>query len=181
MTWVDITNLRGPQGEQGPVNVGLRQTDPITYAPSGGFTFNLADGSAQTVNIPLASAQSAGLQAPASAYDSGLREIKSLIDPSVWMDYSTSIRLMRSGKIVNLIASRFAPVAPGSGKFELVRLPIGFRPLDNLYGISSRSKATSVLTTGEVTVDSAGGSVDYLHFTFITRDAPPPTAPGTAV
>lgn len=119
------------------------------------------------------------MQAPASAYDSGLREIKSLSDPSVWIDYSTSIRLIRSGKIVHLIASRFAPATPGSGKFELVRLPIGFRPLDNLYGVSSRGKATSVLTTGAVTVDSAGGSVDYLHFTFITRDAVPTSAPGT--
>lgn len=102
-----------------------------------------------------------------------------LSDPSVWMDYSMSIHLMRIGKVVNLIASRFAPVTPGPGNFELVRLPMGFRPLDNLYGVSSRGKATGVLTSGAVTVDSAGGSVDYMHFTYITRDALPTTPPGT--
>ncbi|MGO3895338.1 hypothetical protein [Brevibacterium aurantiacum] len=179
MTWVDIANLRGPQGVQGPVNVGLRQTDPIEFAAPGGFTFNLADGGQQTVNLPLATAQSAGLQSPASAYDSEWRDITELFSNISSLGRAEVRRV--ADRLVYVIESM---VVPGDGiVLAWSTLPSGFRPRNNrdvaVRGPSEEAQLT-VNTGGGMVVNRATAGKQYSAF--FTLDAPeqlPTALPGT--
>lgn len=166
MTWVDIANLRGPQGDQGPVNVGLRQTDPITYAAPGGFTFNLADGGQQTVNIPLATAQSAGLFPAGTA----VRSLDQLIPVDQgWAPElgQPRVSVVRSGPVVMVVGENFGRSSPASGYVTMVQLPVEYRPVSTFYGSSWRAKAR-VTTDGLVQLSYPGTALDYLSVTFIS-------------
>lgn len=94
--WVDIANLIGPKGadgadgqrgEPGPINIGLNPDEPLRWDQTGGFTFQFIDGSEQTVNLPIASAQSAGLL---SAADKARITVQEIPDGSDLDSYLTT-------------------------------------------------------------------------------------------
>lgn len=185
MTWVDIANLRGPQGDQGPVNVGLRQTDPITYAAPGGFTFNLADGGQQTVNIPLATAQSAGLQSAASAYDSGWRNILSLVPAAA----AGTLHIRRYGPVVEIVAENLT-LSGILGSSDFVDpLGPGWRPMTPVYtrcvDYWSGTGAFPIRVWIDAKLRGVFGQASdpkmYFHLTYLTTDLPPVILPGKTV
>lgn len=192
--WVDIANLMGPKGadgadgqrgEPGPVNIGLNPDEPIAWDQSGGFTFNFVDGSEQTVNLPIASAQSAGLQSPASAYDSGWRNIRSLSPGAV----SGNLRARRVGHLVEIVAETLKLQGASGSQDVVMPLGPGWRPLTPVYFESIRYWSTSEDAAMRVWVDSTvRAALDtgqdhelFFHVAYTTRDTPPASLPGTAV
>lgn len=196
--WVDIANLIGPRGEpgqdgdpgpQGPINVGLRPEEQITYDPAGGFTFHFVDDTSQTVNLPIASAQSAGLLSPTDKAkidglaSTGRRDITSLVASG---PVSTgSLVVYRVGNIVTLTTRDIKIDA--SGWKRVLALPLGFCPPATI-----ESSAWWTTTGGLYQcILNANGNLSLMHpggsetirgyFTFATEEAWPPVLPGTPV
>lgn len=179
MTWVDLANLKGPQGDQGPVNVGLRQANPITFAAPGGFTFNFVDGTAQTVNLPIASAQSAGLaDAGGRQPSTGVRNVNSLLTGGA----SGIAWLIRVGSTVTLSLEdiSFDGVNPGYG--EILRLVQGFRPpftIRDNWDDPSVAAFVALFPNGGISANRPAGVRLRRDYTFVTQEAWPTALPGT--
>lgn len=178
--WVDIANLIGPrgqdgqdgeQGPQGPVNVGLNPNEPIVWDQQGGITFNLVDGSQQTVNLPIASAQSAGLLGASGQLPStGLQNITSLLSEKV---SSGTARLIRVGPMVTLFLQRLQFNGSTTGYSQLMQLPTGFRPLTEIrdnYAIPSNSALITVFVDGTISTNQGLGEQLSRTFTFPTSN-----------
>lgn len=188
--WVDIANLIGPKGadgadgqrgEPGPINIGLNPDEPLRWDQTGGFTFQFVDGSEQTVNLPIASAQSAGLLAAGGALPTtGLRNItEDLIEENGWdTNRGERIHLMRLGPIVFLAVSNLARPAEASGWTEVLQLPPEYRPPANHYETDFRPGRVRVTTAGRLEVFSPGTPLNYFTFTYLTASQFPSELPG---
>lgn len=188
--WVPISNLMGPRGKDGrdgekgdpgPVNVGLDPNVPITWDQQGGITFNLVDGSAQTVNLPIASAQSAGLLAAGGVLPTtGLRNITAdLIVANGWdTNRGERIYLMRSGPVVFVAVSNLARPSEASGWTTVLTLPLEYRPPVNTYGTDFRPNRVRVTTAGRLEVFAPATPLNYFTFTYLTDSIFPTELPG---
>lgn len=114
---------------------------------------------------------------PAGPYDSGTRNISSLIT-SEWSS-GANATVTRVGSNVTVAIGGLGRPENGSGNATVLTLPVGFRPTDSLWSLTFRSYRTGVSTYGYVTVQNPGQSVDYLHFTYVTRDPAPSNPPGS--
>lgn len=189
--WVDIANLVGPQGnpgkdgdkgDPGPVNIGLDPNSPIGWDQTGGFTFNFVDGSEQTVNLPIASAQSAGLLGGGGAMPTtGDRDITSLIVGTV---IGGALSLSRVGPFVTLNVAELQTAESGSRR--ICDLPAGFRPgvkmNDEWTNRGSERGYLDIYASGAVWGGSNTAQAKYSRvLTFPTRDSWPTSLPGTAI
>lgn len=189
--WVDIANLVGPQGnpgkdgdkgDPGPVNIGLDPNSPIGWDQTGGFTFNFVDGSEQTVNLPIASAQSAGLLSAGGGLPStGLRDISSLLSGKI---SSGTVSLIRVGPIVTVFLQRVAFNGSSPGYSPLFRLPSGFAPPTDIrenYSVPSESGfLMTVFKDGSVSTNQPPGDQLSRTLVFPTLATWPSTLPGRA-
>lgn len=189
--WVDIANLRGPRGEdgrdgqqgpQGPINIGLNPNEPMSWDQSGGFTFNFVDGSAQTVNLPIASAQSAGLLAAGGALPStGTRDITSMTSSEV---IAGTVRVIRSGPAVTVSLNSIRFTGNNVGFGTIVTLPYGFRPPTSLsenIAEPEDSAQISLSVSGAIGMNRKGGYTIRRIITFVTGDPFPLSLPGSPV
>lgn len=125
---------------------------------------------AAAINQPM-------IQPPAGPYDSGVRNIASLIT-SEW-SAGANATVARVGNLVTVAIGALGRPAAGTGNSTVLTLPLGFRPTDNLWGLTFRAYRTGVNTGGAVTIQQAGASVDYLYFSYVTRDPAPANPPGS--
>lgn len=185
--WVDIANLVGPQGnpgkdgdkgDPGPVNIGLDPNSPIGWDQTGGFTFNFVDGSEQTVNLPIASAQSAGLLgANGQLPTTGTRDITSLLNNIV----SGKAYIDRTGPMVTLSLDTIT--FADTGWVTLVTLPAGFRPRitqrENLID-ATHGHQIGVYSNGTVSNNRDQSYTLRQSFCYSTGDPWPSMLPGVA-
>ena len=189
--WVDIANLMGPKGadgadgqrgEPGPINIGLNPDEPLRWDQTGGFTFQFVDGSEQTVNLPIASAQSAGLLGAGGRLPStGARDITSLSNSEV---VAGTIRVIRSGPTVTVSLNSIRFSGENNGFGTIVTLPYGFRPPTSLadnIAAPEDSAQISLSVGGAIGMNRKSGYTIRRIITFVTEDLFPTELPGSPV
>lgn len=125
-------------------------------------------------------------QLEAIGYDSGLRNITSLLEsPAEWTVPGASapsplITVQRMGPSITLTISGMRYYGTATGAVRMFQLPSGLRPPENQYPSNTLGgKGVQVRNNGLVYVYSPGSALDYVTIPFLTREAPPATPPGT--
>lgn len=158
---------------------------PELRASPGNVHFNRAgqmlraaalDGGAQ---LPGSTARNTADLGP---YDSGLRDINSLIDdPTIWTYPGSTLqnRLQRVASQVdvslyNLSYSGPPPASGGSGAITICRLPIGYRPPHSVFVRTFRGNNAVIQSDGQVRIYGPGTTLDYVNWSYLTRNEPRP-------
>ena len=159
---------------------------PELRASAGNVHFNAAgqkmraQALAGTIQLPSSSARNAAELGP---YDSGLRNINSLVpDLELWQ-YPGSTQAHR----VHASAPRWTSTSTTSairGRKQArslsSELPLGFRPPASVFVRTFRGNNAVVQWDGQVRIYNPGTALDYVNWSFLTRnEARPGQEPGS--
>ena len=135
----------------------------------------------------LAAAVPASIVTPPDAgpYDSGLRDITSLLEnPADWTAPGDSaptvtITAQRIGPHVTVTIVGMRYYGADSGSIRMFQLPQGLRPPENQYPANTlRGKGVQVRSNGLVYIYTPETVNDYVTLPFLTREPPPSSPPG---
>lgn len=123
------------------------------------------------------------IEPPAGPYDSGLRNINSLVpDLELWQ-YAGSTqahRVQRIGSQVDLNLYNLSYQGEETGPITLLQLPLGLRPPASVFVRTFRGNNAVVQSDGQVRIYSPGTTLDYVNWSFLTRnEARPGQEPGS--
>lgn len=144
-----------------------RSTPPVRYF-SAQFSNSWRDWEKVTTGDP--------------AYTSGTRDLSGSVhtDQGWNPQYGPTVKVDRYGPVVELtVESLQRAGGSATGNFSVIDLPTGFRPSSNKYPQTWRDAMAYVHVSGLVRITHPTGPLDYFSVTYMTKDAPPTTLPGT--
>jgi hypothetical protein len=178
------TGPDGPQGVQGvPGAVGAAFPTVATATALPAAAANA--GKAYWVTDTAVIVVSDGTRWRTAYGDTGVRDIKTLItDPNILQSAPVPIaRLRRYGNSVEFYCDFKSIATTPASPFQVVVLPLGFRPSTPFYGPLRAYAALRNTTFGVSAIDLysfPANTQDRFVGTWLTPDAWPATLPGTA-
>lgn len=123
-----------------------------------------------------------GADIRALRYDSGLRDLRSIVRADLGWDTSRevlAVTVERQGSAVEVSISNLARTdGTGEGWVQVLRLDLGFRPSANVYIRDFLAQRARITTAGFLEIQNPSPALNYFTFNFLTRQSPPATPPG---
>lgn len=114
---------------------------------------------------------------PSGPYDSGMRDITGLVpDLELWQ-YPGSDQLHRAQRIgsqVDVTLYNLSYQGEESGAITVLRLPPEFRPPQSVFIRTFRDARAVVQQDGQVRIYDPGSTLDYMNWSFLSRNDPRP-------